>query len=404
MRGNLHLVLRKLLQFSLTGLQRVIPKSQLVTVYGVPFQEGNSVEIVRSLSDRYSGKVVWLCDNPTAYRCLNLNSNTIIVKKHSLRAFSYYLRSELVFFTHGLYGQVYPAPGQTFVNLWHGDGVKRKPTTEASLRPLFPANWVSGGTRRLTALKAKDFKLPSEQTLVYGNPRIQQFDDPIPLSFVRETDITVRPFVLWMPTFRKSSLTGIGYESTDSQLHLIASALVPLLDQAGYDLVIKPHRQDLESRMISGAMVVDDDLLLRHGTSLYSLVGKASALMTDFSSIWTDYLVLDRPIVFNIPDADMYISSRGIQPDNLLDFLPGNLMRQLDDIHVFVDEMTSTDSSSSTAHLRKAASVELGLIQATSPSDDLLDNLNERNLFRHGSLTAPSAPRQPIQIFSLQSA
>ena len=39
------------------------------------------------------------------------------------------------------------------------------------------------------------------------------------------------------------------------------------------------------------------------GTTLYGLLARSSALVTDYSSVWTDYLTLDRPIAFIIDVA-----------------------------------------------------------------------------------------------------
>ncbi len=56
---------------------------------------------------------------------------------------------------------------------------------------------------------------------------------------------------------------------------------------------------------------------------LYSLLGRADALITDYSSVYFDYLLLDRPIGFAVGDMKDYEGERGFTVDNPYDYMPG---------------------------------------------------------------------------------
>lgn len=379
--------IRRIGEGALTLLQAIIPKSNIAVVYGSPTTEGNSVETASALSRRYEGRIYWFVDDePGRWRMDGANTPVEFVRKGSLRSVVYYLRSEVVFFTHGLFGAVKPGRAQTFVNLWHGDGVKRKPTTEGSSRSLIPATYVSGGTKLLTARKAHDFKMPAGSELVFGNPRVLQFNDVIPTAFLREIGVDKTPFILWMPTFRKSSISGIGYE--DKRAATLMTQIVSAARAAHLSVVVKAHRQDAESRAVAGTIAVSDELLSRHAVSLYSLIGGSAALITDYSSVWTDYLLVDRPIGFLIPDSDTYTRTRGLYPEDILDWLPGPKLESEPAIHSFIQSVVN--SSGAHDQRRDTARLKLGLAESSSPADELLSELRARGCFRRGCLTDDS--------------
>ena len=56
---------------------------------------------------------------------------------------------------------------------------------------------------------------------------------------------------------------------------------------------------------------------------LYSLLGRADALITDYSSVYFDYLLLDRPIGFAVGDMKDYEGERGFTVDNPYEYMPG---------------------------------------------------------------------------------
>jgi len=94
-----------------------------------------------------------------------------------------------VFFTHGLYGDAMPSPRQTFVNLWHGDGIKVEVDRATTRRPMHPSHFLVGGTTVLTARKANTFRVPEEGQLLTGNPRVDQFSRGVPDDFWDEVGI-----------------------------------------------------------------------------------------------------------------------------------------------------------------------------------------------------------------------
>lgn len=140
--------------------------------------------------------------------------------------------------------------------------------------------------------------------------------------------------VLWMSTFRQSpnqsiseeyltSETGLPLFSTRKDLIRFSGFLV----SAGIVVVLKLHHLQAElpifNEKFRNILLVRDEELRERGLQLYQFVRCADALISDYSSISVDYMLLDRPIVYTLDDYEEYASSRGLFPENAIDYMPG---------------------------------------------------------------------------------
>ena len=63
----------------------------------------------------------------------------------------------------------------------------------------------------------------------------------------------------------------------------------------------------------------------------------ADALVTDFSGVFLDYILLDRPMGFFCNDRDQY--TRGFAMENPEDYMPGPHMYTVEDFLSFIDSV-----------------------------------------------------------------
>jgi CDP-glycerol glycerophosphotransferase (TagB/SpsB family) len=102
-------------------------------------------------------------------------------------------------------------------------------------------------------------------------------------------------------------------------------------------LVIKPHPLDNVRELTDlpeSIVCVSDDGLRQMGTSLYRLLAQSDALITDFSSVYIDYLLTDKPILHFCPDLDDYQRSRGCLFEMRPPFIAGEILRDLCELRV----------------------------------------------------------------------
>lgn len=317
-------------------LRLVVPTRSQVVVCGRPATEGNAVETVRALQDRYTGGIYWFGAPDEEYqRAVGIDPERVrALDKNSPRAVLAYLAAECVFYTNGIYGHPRTVPHKLTINLWHACGPKK------NVPSLFPDRVVGGvaadciiGSSRLWGEQlAREAGLPPADLLLTGLPRNDDLFRPTSDESLRALGVDPgRPFVLWMPTFRRAvgdsvrgawQDTSISADGDDGLAAGLADAARQLADQ-GIQLVVKAHPLDAAARRVPGAHVVDDEELRRAGVPLYRFVARADGMVSDVSSVWTDYLLLDRPIGFYFPDAAEYRTGRGFHPDDLLAWLPG---------------------------------------------------------------------------------
>ncbi len=361
----------------------LLPTRNHAVVAGTPDDEGNSVEVVRGLARRL--QVYWLVnDEPAAVEWMlaDVDGTRAVrcVRKYSPRAFWVYVTARYVFFTHGLYGSPYPPRSKTSVNLWHGDGPKRR-TNFARIRSTF----VVGGTRLWVERKAQEFEVGDDGALVTGNPRVDQFARPAHDDGLRALGLDPsRPFVLWLPTYRTTDyrVRRIGpvrnwsdADELSSSLHIRSrlSQVAEVANGLGATLAVKPHPLDADRFAHTGMHVVTGADLRRVRVSLYQLLARADGLITDYSSVWTDFLALDRPIGFYCPDYSEYVATRGLNVDDYFSLLPGPLLEDDSDFKAFLNECVEAPE---TARAQRSTAVELiGAEVRPGATERLLDAL-----------------------------
>jgi CDP-glycerol glycerophosphotransferase (TagB/SpsB family) len=130
--------------------------------------------------------------------------------------------------------------------------------------------------------------------------------------------------------------------SDTGQLASLGSHARAAADLHGVSIVVKPHPMDRDTYAgIPGLRTVDDAALNEIGISLYQVVGASSGLITDYSSIWTDYLVVDRPVLLFCPDYEEYAATRGFNVPDLRAVAPGPVVTDIEALADFVSDVAA---------------------------------------------------------------
>jgi CDP-glycerol glycerophosphotransferase len=378
---------------AIMGLARhLTPTRRHAVVYGSPVLEGNAVETVRALLEDYDGEVFWLDgpDWPDAIEGLRLSSPRLkVIPKVGLRAFAAYATAELVFFTHGLFCGA-PSPARkTVINLWHGDGIKFKSHVASE---FLTADYVVGSTKVLTGCKANEFRVPN--ILVTGNPRNDAFFETSARAKIYDLLGLEdgQPYVVWFPTYRVAHGRRLqaGWADSDISVSQDGEWLKAQCERHGFHLVVKRHMLDHELSAIDDDNVVflTDDALNERLLSVTNVLAYSAALLTDFSSVWTDYLTIDRPIGFVASDRDSYSNMRGIRPAEIMDWLPGHWLNTEGDVDRFFKDVRSGGRLS--ADLRNRSREYLGMVKGQNFGRRLVQALRDNGAIRRETKFTPS--------------
>lgn len=300
----------------------------------------------QKLNEAY--KIVWCVDDPSKHKPAPKNVVfTSFRKKSCIFSYLYHIATaKTVFFTHAR-PPLYDTSTQTVICLWHGIPLKMITLDpNASEDPYENFSWLISSGEWYDSVMQECFGAKKEQFAICGFPRndllFQKNDALIKLGINQDG---FRNIIVWMPTFRQNALANYSDSApTENGLPLLSTrtALIECnekLRKLNQLLILKLHpAQDLrciEANSLSHIKILtNDDLASRH-IKLYHLLANADCLLTDYSSVYLDYLLLDRPIGFIIDDIGIYGENRGFTVDDPFQYMPGQEIEDIPSLYRF---------------------------------------------------------------------
>ena len=253
----------------------------------------------------------------------------------------------------------YRCKGQTVVNLWHGCGYKdaEQGKKKQNIKPDFDYALVPGPV--FVKTKSGLWNCEPDRLLMMGYPRYDWMLHP---SMSKDEILDSlfgwkgKKAVLWMPTFRKSDLGGCAENEIELPCQLPAiqnmnelKELDSYLREQEIILIIKKHplqtEWDENEQEFTNIRYVAEALLEKKQIKLYELIGISDGLLSDYSSVAVDYLLLDRPLGYVLADYNIYKEKRGFVFEDPLEYMPGEKIYNACDIRKFMKHLTDgTDS------------------------------------------------------------
>ncbi len=220
-------------------------------------------------------------------------------------------------------------PGQTYLNTWHGTPLKHMgfdtpdgPSASANtMRNFAAADYLLSQNPFMTQTMYRSaYKLEglyNGAIIEEGYPRVdrQRLTDAEIRDVRRSLDPSVgadlepdsRRIVVFAPTWR-----GASFQRPDDNIDQMLEArdeFARALDPEQWRVLLKVHQAAyaLAARRSGVA-----DILVPNSLPTNRLLGLADVLVTDYSSIFFDFLATGRPIVFYTPDQTEYALGRGL--------------------------------------------------------------------------------------------
>ena len=206
--------------------------------------------------------------------------------------------------------------GTTVIQLWHASGLQKKfgYDSDEDLRNLTMINpvknfdLVSVSAECVKQVMEQNWKLPADRIKVLGSSRTDILFDKDYLLKCREKFYSLYPeasgkkIILWAPTFR-----GKGYKAQIKGVEDICYVKEKLGED--YFFITKLHPN------ISRAHKLDSCSL--NTEELYAVT---DLLITDYSSVFYDYLLVKTDVIFFVPDYEEYKEDRGLYIDYRKEF------------------------------------------------------------------------------------
>ncbi|MDP5266906.1 CDP-glycerol glycerophosphotransferase family protein [Shouchella clausii] len=247
-------------------------------------------------------------------------------KKMSIKGLYYFCSAKYVFSSHGILEKI-NLKNQTRVNLWHGMPIKNIAKLDGkAVNEIHVGDFFISTSSFYRDIMAKSFNVSIDKVNITGQPR----NDYLFQAGERQK-IKLRPFILWMPTYRKSRRGDIRLDGSYSEGDFFDADSVEsinyYLKENDLLLLLKLHPMDYAKYNIyknqSNILFIDEDWLFKRSIQLYELIKESEALITDYSSVYVDYLLTKKPVAFIQPDLNDYINSRGLVFNSFNDIFIG---------------------------------------------------------------------------------
>lgn len=154
--------------------------------------------------------------------------------------------------------------------------------------------------------------------------------------------------IMFMPTFRKSEKLNIN----DSKGEALFD--IPIIDSIAkwceldefckkrdIAIVVKPHPNSNincdEFPILNNIKVLTNEVIQENDWNLLSIMGAADALISDYSTVAMDFMLLDRPLAYDIADLENGNYTREFIVDDPYHYMPGNKLNSYNDLLEFIE-------------------------------------------------------------------
>ena len=288
-------------------------------------------------------KPIWISSNASLVKSLR-KSGYIAYYTWQIQAILYGFRAKYYFIDHApLHGGSFFSPtnlwlsgGAKIIQLWHGVPLKRLDTVPSqeksktskflltlsslSLFNLRVNYFLVVSSNSFIKIMSQAFQIPQKRIILSGHPRntFHKIPEELNFSLQIETNNKVKQFkaqgkklIFYIPTFRD-------YGGNPFKDAFNLERTKKFLAKNESILVVKLHEVDKTILDDLGK----DVLFLPSGFDVYEILDLCDILITDYSSIFFDFLNFNRPVIFYPYDFSDYQSARCFYFD-YKKFVPG---------------------------------------------------------------------------------
>lgn len=332
----------------------LFPRSQNIWAF-IGWHRGHGVEIfadntkylfLHIANNRKDITPVWIAKDRTIAKTLRLHGYRSYYEK-SLLGIWYALRAGTTAIDAYLQPVNYQWSGNTrLVQLLHGKGMKKGGYTQ---KPMQQQDIIFSPSQFVNDMLSTVFVQKSPM-IISGYPRNDIFFRKIHGSsigineterFVLE-DTRYDKRLLYAPTFRR------GQKTLDLEKILDLERLSTWLREHSFLLVIRLHsKYHAQTRSLSYP-----NILFSEDSDVYPILHHFDVLINDYSSLFTDFLLLDRPIVFYPYDLEDYKEKEGLSFD-YASYTPGPKAYSYEElIHTLKEVLDEDNHKTERKHIR----------------------------------------------------
>lgn len=242
--------------------------------------------------------------------------------------------------------------GNKQVNIYLDHGSPLKDCKKLFEKANFGCDYYISQGPLFTETIMDQYNLKKSQVICLGLPRNDElFLNKNSIELLYNDIHDFDKIIIWVPTFREH----MDKKRVDVDTHFPlgipilytkndVQALNNFLRKNKVLLIIKPHpAQDisvLKDFNVSNIRFLYNSDLEKYNIQTNELLAQTDAMISDYSSIYWDYLLLNRPIGITLDDYEQYKTQFGFAFEHPIDVLIGEYIYNYDDLQSFIDHVS----------------------------------------------------------------
>lgn len=275
---------------------------------------------------KYKGYThIWVLDNFSFHKTEieeYSQKNVIFVQYQSRKYLKWLASAEILINNVSFYEYYIKKEGQTYINTWHGIPLKHLGKDMPNgvieirnvIRSLLQTDYLLSANSFLTKIYQEGYdirEIYNGTILEEGYPRTDLLysNRNYILEKLHRNGVNVDPnkkIILYAPTWRGTSYGNP--TDTVEQIISFRNTLMSNIDTNLYQILVKPHNALHELMRKYGSY----NFVVPASFDANEILSQTDILISDFSSIYFDFLSTKRPILFYIPDEKEYQKERGL--------------------------------------------------------------------------------------------
>lgn len=329
----------------LTVVNKFIPKKDdNILLYSANFGISHNLKPLKDylLENEYEKKYKIFCG---IEHMKYADDDTRVTYLNPFKSMLKFFTTKHVFYTTGQI-PIKPSKEQIVIHLDHGTAAMKAGNLMTNINngDDFYFTYYTAPSELYVPVIERQFLCKKENVVINGEPVNDIFFKP----FEKYDLGKYKKIGLWAPTFRQSDY--LGYDDSDEEI-------LPMFTPEEYEklndvckendvkLFVKLHNaqntESLEKKQYSHLEIMSDADFVGKGYELYRFMMQTDFILADYSSVFLQYLLLDKPMAFVVPDFEEYKEKRGFMFENPTDYMPGPIIKQQSQLYSFLHDIAN---------------------------------------------------------------
>ena len=331
--------------------------SNTIVFLSTPDYADNSRALSEYLAKNFAGKftLYWCVDNLNIFSKRYPDEKVIFVQKRNkygelkFGTIPIVMRAKYIMATHAFFvNKSQSNDDQVYIRLWHGCGYKDKSEIDNKKFRVFDYALVSGPL--FVKTKTHYWNVEESRILPLGYPRydwlLKKTDKAI--DYYNRIRGNSKKVIIWMPTFRNALNKKMSNFDGPSVFPLMSGGrswelLNEVCEKNSVYILVKRHQFQLDYNInfdsLKNISLISDSDFDREDIPMYQFLAVTDGLITDYSSVAFDYLIVNKPIAFALDDYEYYKEKRGFVFDDPRNYMPGHHLYKIEDLCTFVNDV-----------------------------------------------------------------